>query len=249
MPGINGVLVPVLDRDLQAYDIREEGYTRLNVPLKYITFLDNNNNNTQDSAPNDRSGKNSILENHDVWIYLPCTPLMADKCHPLIQTYIDTCLRGCLEVGGKEFAIFFLRSTFDWSDFFLNDTPISRRPWEHRLMWREIEACLSDASDHIKLTSRKHPEEFSVMPASGSTSNEISTRGKDTSMFKGGTMGGPVRGERCLWNAPPRNYHFIGRECQLTSVHDMLCKQVKGSSNHCMLFNQATIIGLGGVGE
>jgi hypothetical protein len=78
-----------------------------------------------------------------------------------LQTYIDTCLRGCLDWGGTALASSFIKSTFGWSEFYLNDAPMSRRPWLHRPEYSLIDKCLEEHNLHVKFSDRKHPEEFS----------------------------------------------------------------------------------------
>lgn len=59
--------------------------------------------------------------------------------------------RGCLEWGGEQVATEFLLSTEGWSEFFLNDAPLSRRPWLHRPDFDVIDKILShsDIADHV----------------------------------------------------------------------------------------------------
>lgn len=47
--------------------------------------------------------------------------------YPILQTYLDTCLKGYLEYG-EAFAIEFLETTTGWSKFWLNDREVARRP-------------------------------------------------------------------------------------------------------------------------
>jgi len=56
----------------------------------------------------------------------------AARDFPICQTYLDCVLNGCLEWGGEDVAEQFILSTGGWSEFFLNDSPLARRPWLHR---------------------------------------------------------------------------------------------------------------------
>lgn len=61
-----------------------------------------------------------------IWICETIRPVEASRHHPLPQTYIDTCLAGCLEVGeqaGEQFAVDFIRQTTGWSTGWVNDRP------------------------------------------------------------------------------------------------------------------------------
>lgn len=49
--------------------------------------------------------------------------------------YLDTVMEGCIDLGGEAMAEQFVLTTSGWSDFFLDDTPTSRRPWLHRKVW------------------------------------------------------------------------------------------------------------------
>lgn len=252
--GINGVLVPINDSDLSAYDIREEGYSRVVVPLEMIALL-----------RFDSTGQLSSKELFDtqipmltVFTYIPNAISHPDHNHPILQTYIDTCLRGCIERGGKQLAVKFLRSTFDWNEFYLYDNPISRRPWEHRADWRELDACLEAAHDHIHLEHRQHPEDFSAMKMSSSAVGNAGMR-----MVEGGREGEAVSAPSkrqapaaspsppampvCeSWNVPPRNCRFVGREHYLGKIEDMLCAHGGGDMS---LVSQVALVGLGGVGK
>lgn len=47
-----------------------------------------------------------------------------------------------------------------WSEFFLNDTPLGRRPWLHRRNHKLIDSLLERHSAHCRIAERRHPEEF-----------------------------------------------------------------------------------------
>mmetsp|Transcript_23923 Transcript_23923/g.29249 ORF Transcript_23923/g.29249 Transcript_23923/m.29249 type:complete len:98 (-) Transcript_23923:30-323(-) len=46
-----------------------------------------------------------------------------DKNRVLKQSYIDTCLLGCIELGGIQFAIQFIKTTLNWHGYYINDRP------------------------------------------------------------------------------------------------------------------------------
>ena len=155
--GIGGVLFPIPNADaLNSFDIREVGYHRVSVPLHHITVLSSLDVATQSST------KPALLTGR-IWVYIPEASRTADpdENFPLLQTYIDTCIRGCLDWGGTQLASNFLRTTFGWNEFYLNDAPMSRRPWLHRPEYSIIDKCLEELDYHVKYSERKHPEEFS----------------------------------------------------------------------------------------
>ena len=53
----------------------------------------------------------SELEAARFWIVVNREQIHADETHPIPQSYIDTCLLGCLETGGREMAEHFIDST------------------------------------------------------------------------------------------------------------------------------------------
>jgi len=63
---------------------------------------------------------------------------------PILQTYIDVCLSGCLE-HGEAFAEEFIETTFLWSPFWLNERELARRPWLHQRQYARIDALLKKA--------------------------------------------------------------------------------------------------------
>ena len=49
-----------------------------------------------------------------VWVYIQKNPILADPSHPIPQSYVDIIIRGCLSVGGEEFARSFIETTSGW---------------------------------------------------------------------------------------------------------------------------------------
>ena len=117
-----GVILPVEYADLALFDRREQGYARRLIPLEDVTlvpflgdsyykkddhkvFLDAKRHNNINNAP----------DNIKIWAYFPNTIAPPDANHPIVQTYVDTILRGCLDVGGEEFAKEFIQQTKAWN--------------------------------------------------------------------------------------------------------------------------------------
>ena len=61
--------------------------------------------------------------------------------YPILQSYVDVCLSGCLE-HGEEFAREFIETTFLWSPFWLNERELARRPWVHESHYVQIDKLL-----------------------------------------------------------------------------------------------------------
>jgi hypothetical protein len=63
--------------------------------------------------------------------------------------------------GGTQMAADFVASTSNWSPYFLNDTPSSRRPWLFRKEYETIDRILrQNPATHY--ADRRHPEEFAT---------------------------------------------------------------------------------------
>ena len=132
---VNGVVYAVSDEELAATDKREQGYKRVDV-TDAIKILGG-------SKPN---GK--------VWIYvndfkneeelknsLP-TPQV-----PIVQSYVDICLTGCLQIeqgfpDAGNFAVEFITSTKGWSEYWENDRVNARRPFVTVPLFSKIDLLL-----------------------------------------------------------------------------------------------------------
>ena len=62
--------------------------------------------------------------------------------YPILQSYVDVCLGGCLEHGGA-FAREFIETTFLWSPYWLNERELARRPWVHERRYVKIDKLLA----------------------------------------------------------------------------------------------------------
>ncbi|MBC3764786.1 gamma-glutamylcyclotransferase [Neptunicella marina] len=101
---MNGVLikVPHIDDNLRQ---REKDYRFSQVATEQITLL---------------SGEPIELD-APVMICESLLILEANSDHPVMQSYVDTCLVGCLEAGGETFARQFIETTCTWNQHWLND--------------------------------------------------------------------------------------------------------------------------------
>lgn len=101
---LDGVLIPtVIDSSIKE---RERGYkfTRLN---------------TSDLSYADEGEK--IGELDQVWICETLIESAPSETAPLPQSYIDTCLNGCINSQGKEGARRFIEQTSGWNSVWVND--------------------------------------------------------------------------------------------------------------------------------
>ena len=216
---MNGVLFQIPSCMMPGFDRREVGYEKMRIPLGCIDFC----SDEEYIAPNHNQAEFPELTDSDnIWIYVPqanqCRE--ADENHPLLQSYVDTVMQGCLEWGGRKMAEEFVLSTGSWSSFFLNDTPSSRRPWLFRKDYDILDDILRKHSDLTHYADRRHPEEFA------SVHQFVQMRG--------------------LWSLPRRNRYFTGRDAALGQIHRRLnsCAGF-GSGGVTFLFVQ----GMGGVGK
>lgn len=191
---INGVVYRVSREEMPNFDRREVGYEKVKVPLDMLVF------HPEISGTSEQT-KFTFGPEDTVWLYVPLATHYADENHPLLQSYVDTVLQGCLEWGGEPMAESFIISTSGWGIFFLNDTPSSRRPWLFRKEYNVIDQLLKKYSDLTHYGDRRHPEEFA---------SAFNQRMKGT------------------WSIPRRNPNFTGRDHELEQLQSRLLAQDLG---------------------
>ncbi len=98
----NGVVIEVPDQELVEFDRRERGYHRVEVSLDQLELTD------------------TLSLKRPVWIYIKNDA--EDPCvnHPIMQTYVDTVMAGCLSISDA-FAQHFVDNTFGWHHPLKND--------------------------------------------------------------------------------------------------------------------------------
>jgi hypothetical protein len=116
----NGVIFPVTAEEFAAYNARETGYVPTRIESSSVTMLDGSS-----SAPD-----------ADIWYYASVDQLTPTPEHPIVQSYVDVCLSGCLELEaayplakGAAFAEQFIRTTTDWQTPWINDRIYPWRPF------------------------------------------------------------------------------------------------------------------------
>jgi tetratricopeptide (TPR) repeat protein len=192
------------DGALQRFDLREKGYERIAVDPRHLRLVfgavDSGTAGIVASALDAAAGADGSSR-HRFWAYVPLDPQPANEEYPICQTYLDVVISGCLDCGGKAAAVLMVRTTGGWSQYWLNDAPMSRRPWLHRPRHAEVDEVLRAEASHTRFEERRHPEEFS------------------------GRWSASLRG---LWGVPPRNPHFTGREEELARLAGALAPQGEG---------------------
>lgn len=115
-----GVLLEVNTMELKDLDEREKLYDRCSLELQTIqqvSFLEQELFYTDKEHPvfvakaNNNNNINTCSV--QVWIYVQQNPLLADSKHPIVQSYVDIIMKGCLRIS-KEFATSFIETTIGW---------------------------------------------------------------------------------------------------------------------------------------
>ncbi|WP_416305445.1 gamma-glutamylcyclotransferase [Neptunicella sp. SCSIO 80796] len=115
---LNGVLVPT-ERITDRLRQREKDYLFAPVPLCRLTL--------QVDRPQINALKQQ-LQHRKIWICQSLGIHPANKQFPVMQSYVDTCLAGCLENGGEDFARAFVKNTAGWNEGWINDRKMPRYP-------------------------------------------------------------------------------------------------------------------------
>ncbi|MCB0325321.1 MAG: gamma-glutamylcyclotransferase [Bdellovibrionales bacterium] len=99
----NGLLVELSEEELSKFDQKEHRYRRSTL-----------------SAARIEHGGRQIRSSERVWIYMPHKVIAPTDAYPIVQSYIDVVLSGCMEVS-EEFAVEFIRTTVGWERPWIND--------------------------------------------------------------------------------------------------------------------------------
>jgi hypothetical protein len=131
---LNAVIYRVDPAELAATDKRERSYCRASVPVSDLRVLPTGF---------------SLAPNAQAWIYVSRGPNVAlpNARYPLVQSYVDIFLSGCLEqeqrFGVTGFAQQCISTTAGWSEHWVNDRIYPRRPFLHQPRAREIDSLLA----------------------------------------------------------------------------------------------------------
>jgi len=116
----NGVIFPVTRAELASYIERETGYEPTKLDRSQITMLDGS----------------SAVPNGDIWYFASTQQRFPSDEHPIVQSYVDVCLDGCLEIETMfplakqaNFAERFIETTSYWEPPWINDRIYPWRPF------------------------------------------------------------------------------------------------------------------------
>jgi len=113
----NGVLVEVSESEFDSFDERERGYQRVLVDAAQVAFYDE-----ADKAA--LTGTHSEIK---IWLYQTNTVVNPCQNFPVVFSYLDVILAGCLEYS-TAFCHDFLEMTQGWQFAVLNDRQNPRYP-------------------------------------------------------------------------------------------------------------------------
>lgn len=155
---INGVLYPAEGTAMAAFDARERGYVRLEIPHADIEAV---------------SWQALPAAGH-IWVYvpeatgnLPGTDLPLPDAHfPILQSYVDVVIEGGLEYG-PSFAREIIATTKDWSAYWLNDRDLARRPWVFDKQSAAVDALLASSAPHFhdRMFQEDYTAKYLMCPA------------------------------------------------------------------------------------
>ncbi|MCV2883576.1 gamma-glutamylcyclotransferase [Aestuariibacter sp. AA17] len=100
---MNGVLLP-LDKSCTVLQAREKDYQFSPVAKSSLDFMSDSVSNTD-----------------TFWICETLKEHNANDTFPITQSYVDTCLIGCYEVGGHQAVEAFVHTTHGWENAWVND--------------------------------------------------------------------------------------------------------------------------------
>lgn len=139
---INAVVFEVPAVEIPALDIREYVYCRVLVPPGALSMLD---------------GGDAVAGQTWIYVNIRSSLGLASDTVPLVQSYVDIFLSGCLEMEQRfaleGFADRCITTTSDWSEHWVNDRLFPRRPM----------ATFPQAKAVDSLLSRRLPEQFAAI--------------------------------------------------------------------------------------
>ncbi|HHT0594668.1 TPA: gamma-glutamylcyclotransferase family protein [Legionella anisa] len=135
--------------NIRSYDKRESFYCREQISPDNFVFLSQSSN---------------FSTQQQIWIYtiVSTENQLPNKDFPIVQSYVDIFLRGCIQVEEKfkitNFAKDCIETTDGWPVYWINDRIFPRRPSFHEPFAAQIDALLKDTvAEQFKHISFEKP--------------------------------------------------------------------------------------------
>ena len=119
---LNGVLLPIEEISAEL-KVRERDYRFIEVEMSQLDL----------HLMHHVQQFEATLKNKKIWLCETLYKDTADNCHPVYQSYIDTCLIGCIETGVAHFAREFIDTTHFWEACWVDDRESPRYPRHARI--------------------------------------------------------------------------------------------------------------------
>lgn len=129
----NGIIYQVsTTKMIEQYDKREAVYCRKLLSLDKVKVL---------------AHKTTLPTHYQLWIYSAVKkPEYASHDYPIVQSYVDVFLRGCIQIEEKfklkHFAENCIKTTGEWPIYWLNDRIFPRRPYLYEPRAAKIDRLL-----------------------------------------------------------------------------------------------------------
>jgi len=131
----NGILFEVNESQFERLVARESGYQQITLPLDSFEMQQ-------------QTGKPAVQE---VTTFCYQSDHRPSDAYPIVQSYLDLCLEGCLELENRferfekgQVCKAFLELTEGWSKSWINDRLYARRPWVHTPLAEQIDQAIKE---------------------------------------------------------------------------------------------------------
>lgn len=142
----NGVIFPADEEQFARLQTRESGYKQFDIPLETFHL----------------QAKASWIDSDSVTLFCNDSEKRPTPDCPIVQSYLDLCLAGCLEIEDQFSEIQpgqatrdFIEQTDGWSRHWINDRIHARRPWAYTpqasRIDKAIKAHLPEYVPHIQI--------------------------------------------------------------------------------------------------
>lgn len=161
---VSGIIYPIYSQqEMDDLVLREQGYAKLNISHDNVEIL---NEGIKDEI---RAMK--LEPQMQLFTFVPESEGNAPNAmFPILSTYVDLCAGGFLKFRKEnqprdesDPVRNFLDTTFGWSEYFLNDRVVARRPWKHEDNSFVIDDYLDDEDDVHDIPAALYPVDYAVV--------------------------------------------------------------------------------------